>query len=157
MIFLHGINDNTLISHLYYSVVYQDKAKNEIYTKRSIYFWVGTKPNQKPTKLWCTFLCQHWRFLNIPPHFERVLGVVGHFFQRNPNVDGEMCTAKSATFICFVKFTSAFVYSVIWNQPVGALPWLPICQLYCVNLLCIDISKKIVRLNYFWMVCKSSN
>ena len=34
MMLLHGINDNILISHPYYSGVYKAEAKNDISTKR---------------------------------------------------------------------------------------------------------------------------
>ena len=33
MMLLHIINDNILITHLSYSVLYQDEAKNETYIK----------------------------------------------------------------------------------------------------------------------------
>ena len=43
---LHSINDNIIIYHPSYSVVYQNEAKNDISTKRwdSIF---GLEPNQK--------------------------------------------------------------------------------------------------------------
>ena len=34
MMLLHGMNDNIIISHLYYSGVYQDKPKKMRYIKR---------------------------------------------------------------------------------------------------------------------------
>ena len=45
MLLLNGINDNIIIPRLYYSGVYQDKAKKELLQKINI-FGVGTKPKK---------------------------------------------------------------------------------------------------------------
>ena len=56
IIIIIGINDNILISSLYYLGVYQDEAKNESYTKILLFLvWDQTK---KLTKLRCTLLVQ---------------------------------------------------------------------------------------------------
>ena len=43
---LYGKNDNIIIPHLYYLVVYQDEEKWDLY-KEIIFLWVGTKPQNK--------------------------------------------------------------------------------------------------------------
>ena len=55
MMLLHGINNNIIFYHLYYSGVYEGEAKIGSLQRYKYLFWVGTEPNNL-TKQWCTLL-----------------------------------------------------------------------------------------------------
>ena len=46
MILLHGINNNILITHIYYLGVYRDYAKMRALQMQKYKFWVETKPGK---------------------------------------------------------------------------------------------------------------
>ena len=76
--------------------------------------WNQTNPPQQ--NCGTRYSCNNKHMKNTPAHyiFKRGMGVVE--YKKNPNIDGEMCTAKWEIFHGFVMFTSTLVYIFVWNQ-----------------------------------------
>ena len=115
---IYCIDNNIIISHPFYSGLFQDESKNW-YLYQDISIFVGLEPKIKTTKTAVQVIhaiINMWKNSSI----YYLMGVgCSRLLSFIPNIDGETCTASWVFLIRFSDFTTNHVYSVVYNQYVA--------------------------------------